>query len=200
MISQRIRNFKLGTLHRTQVTGSAGMALLLTFAQDLGLGKEFCDQGGTEVYRLLAGAARFLAPVGSSGAVFAAMLRLLTSPSGRGYSSTMDWGANSMSGGGIQLARKKQFLILPIPRSSMFCDRCLAHGERCVRTMASRPPEPAALACPARFPDLPAVLDAAQTSFYTPLKMVGADNQSDNTAVKRPGRKGNSYNSKRKFL
>ena len=40
MISQRIRNFKLGTLHQTQVTGSAGMALLLTFAQDLGLGKE----------------------------------------------------------------------------------------------------------------------------------------------------------------
>ena len=34
----------LGTLHRTQVTGSAGMALLLTFAQDLGLGKEFCDK------------------------------------------------------------------------------------------------------------------------------------------------------------
>jgi len=80
MISQRIRNFKLGTLHRTQVTGSAGMALLLTFAQDLGLGKEFCDQGGTEVYRLLAGAARFLAPVGSSGAVFAAMLRLPVKP------------------------------------------------------------------------------------------------------------------------
>ena len=38
--------------------------------------------------------------------------QLLTSPPGRGYSSTMDWGANSMSGGGIQLARKKQILIL----------------------------------------------------------------------------------------
>ena len=73
MISQRIRNFKLGTLHRTQVTGSAGMALLLTFAQDLGLGKEFCDQGGTEVYRLLAVAAGFLARIGSSGAIFAAV-------------------------------------------------------------------------------------------------------------------------------
>jgi hypothetical protein len=38
--------------------------------------------------------------------------QLLTSPPGRGYSSTMDWGANSMSGGGIQPARKKQILIL----------------------------------------------------------------------------------------
>lgn len=40
MISQHLQNFKLGTLHQTQVTGSAGMALFLTFAQDLGLGKE----------------------------------------------------------------------------------------------------------------------------------------------------------------
>jgi len=38
--------------------------------------------------------------------------RRLTSPPGRGYSSTMDWGANSMSGEGIQPARKKQILIL----------------------------------------------------------------------------------------
>jgi hypothetical protein len=38
--------------------------------------------------------------------------RLLTSPSGRGYSPTMNWGANSMPGGGIQLDRKKQILIL----------------------------------------------------------------------------------------
>jgi len=40
MIAQRPRNFKLGTLHQTQATGAAGMALLLTFAQNIGLGKE----------------------------------------------------------------------------------------------------------------------------------------------------------------
>jgi hypothetical protein len=40
MITQRIRNFKLGALHRTQATASAGLALLMTFAQDIGLGKE----------------------------------------------------------------------------------------------------------------------------------------------------------------
>jgi hypothetical protein len=34
----------------------------------------------------------------------------LTSPPGQRYCSTMDWGANSMSGGGIQLAQKKQIL------------------------------------------------------------------------------------------
>ena len=33
----------------------------------------FCDQGGTEVYRLLAVVAGFLAPLGSSGAIFAAI-------------------------------------------------------------------------------------------------------------------------------
>jgi hypothetical protein len=40
MIAQQLRNFKLGTLHRTQATGSAGIALLMTFAQNIGLGKE----------------------------------------------------------------------------------------------------------------------------------------------------------------
>jgi hypothetical protein len=40
MIAQRLRNFKLGTLHQTQATGSAGMALVLSLAQNLGLEKE----------------------------------------------------------------------------------------------------------------------------------------------------------------
>jgi hypothetical protein len=48
--------------------------------------------------------------------------RLLTSPPGRGYSSTMDWGASSMPGRGIQrqgrefnMPWKKEMLIL-LPR------------------------------------------------------------------------------------
>jgi hypothetical protein len=40
MIYQKIKNFKLGTLHRTKVTASAGLALLMTFAHDIGLDGE----------------------------------------------------------------------------------------------------------------------------------------------------------------
>jgi hypothetical protein len=40
MIQQNVRNFKLGTLHKTKVIGSSGLALLMTFAQDIGLGKQ----------------------------------------------------------------------------------------------------------------------------------------------------------------
>ena len=39
MILQNIRSYKLGTLHRTCVTASSGLALLMTFAEDIGLGK-----------------------------------------------------------------------------------------------------------------------------------------------------------------
>jgi len=40
MIRQNIQNFKLGRLHRTKVTASCGLALLMTFAKDIGLGKQ----------------------------------------------------------------------------------------------------------------------------------------------------------------
>lgn len=40
MIRQNIQNFKLGSLYRTKVTASSGLALLMTFAQDIGLGKQ----------------------------------------------------------------------------------------------------------------------------------------------------------------
>lgn len=40
MIRQNIENFKLGTLRRTKVTASGGLALLMTFAKDIGLGKQ----------------------------------------------------------------------------------------------------------------------------------------------------------------
>lgn len=40
MIRQNIQNFKLGSLHRTKVTASSGLALLMTFANDIGLGKQ----------------------------------------------------------------------------------------------------------------------------------------------------------------
>jgi hypothetical protein len=40
MIRQNIQNFKLGSLHRTKVTASSGLALLMTFAKDIGLGKQ----------------------------------------------------------------------------------------------------------------------------------------------------------------
>jgi len=40
MIRQNIENFKLGTLRRTKVTASSGLALLMTFAKDIGLGKQ----------------------------------------------------------------------------------------------------------------------------------------------------------------
>jgi len=39
MIRQNVRNFKLGTLHKTKVIGSSGLALLMTFAKDIGLDK-----------------------------------------------------------------------------------------------------------------------------------------------------------------
>jgi len=40
MIRQNVGNFKIGTLHKTKVIGSSGLALLMTFAQDVGLGKQ----------------------------------------------------------------------------------------------------------------------------------------------------------------
>lgn len=40
MIRQNIQNFKLGSLHRTKVTASSGLALLMTFAKGIGLGKQ----------------------------------------------------------------------------------------------------------------------------------------------------------------
>jgi len=40
MIRQDIQNFKLGSLHRTKATASSGLALLMTFAKDIGLGKQ----------------------------------------------------------------------------------------------------------------------------------------------------------------
>ena len=40
MIRQNIQNFKLGSLHRTKATASSGLALLMTFAKDIGLGKQ----------------------------------------------------------------------------------------------------------------------------------------------------------------
>ena len=40
MIRQNIENFKLGTLRRTKVTASSGLALLMTFAKDIGLAKQ----------------------------------------------------------------------------------------------------------------------------------------------------------------
>jgi hypothetical protein len=40
MIRQNIQNFKLGSLQRTKVTASSGLALLMTFAKDIGLGKQ----------------------------------------------------------------------------------------------------------------------------------------------------------------
>ncbi len=39
MIRQNLQNFKLGTLHKTKVIGSSGLALLMTFAKDIGLDK-----------------------------------------------------------------------------------------------------------------------------------------------------------------
>ncbi|MDH7514168.1 MAG: transposase, partial [Clostridiales bacterium] len=39
MIRQNIQNFKLGSLHRTKATASSGLALLMIFAKDIGLGK-----------------------------------------------------------------------------------------------------------------------------------------------------------------
>ena len=46
---------------------------------------------------------------------FRDLSRLLTSPPGRGYSIGMDWRGDSSSGAGIQIARKKQILILLYP-------------------------------------------------------------------------------------
>lgn len=40
MIRQNIQNFKLGSLHRTKVTASSGLALLMTFAKDIGLRRQ----------------------------------------------------------------------------------------------------------------------------------------------------------------
>ncbi|MBP6059309.1 MAG: IS1380 family transposase [Candidatus Saccharicenans sp.] len=40
MIRQEVKNFKLGSLHGTKVTASSGLALLMTFAKDIGLGKQ----------------------------------------------------------------------------------------------------------------------------------------------------------------
>ena len=40
MIRQNLQNFKLGTLHKTKVIGSSGLALLMTFAKDIGLDKQ----------------------------------------------------------------------------------------------------------------------------------------------------------------
>jgi len=40
MIRQNIQNFKLGSLHRTKATASSGLALLMTFAKDIGLVKQ----------------------------------------------------------------------------------------------------------------------------------------------------------------
>lgn len=40
MIRQNIQNFKLGSLHRTKVTASSGLALLMTFAKDIGMSKQ----------------------------------------------------------------------------------------------------------------------------------------------------------------
>jgi len=40
MIHLAIKNFKLGSLRRTKVTASSGLALLMTFAQDIGLAKQ----------------------------------------------------------------------------------------------------------------------------------------------------------------
>ena len=40
MIRQNVQNFKLGSLYRTKVTASSGLALLMTFAKDIGLGKQ----------------------------------------------------------------------------------------------------------------------------------------------------------------
>jgi hypothetical protein len=39
MIRQNLQNFKLGTLHKTKVIGSSGLALLMSFAKDIGLDK-----------------------------------------------------------------------------------------------------------------------------------------------------------------
>lgn len=39
MIRQNLQNFKLGTLRKTKVIGSSGLALLMTFATDIGLDK-----------------------------------------------------------------------------------------------------------------------------------------------------------------
>lgn len=43
MIRQNIANFKRGTLRRTRVTASSGLALLMTFAKDLGPAKQLHD-------------------------------------------------------------------------------------------------------------------------------------------------------------
>ena len=73
----------------------------------------------TEVMDYLEFIARMTLHIPDKGVVLALLdlrarfSRRLTSPSGRGYSSTMDWRANSMPGGGIQPARKKRILILP---------------------------------------------------------------------------------------
>jgi len=40
MIRQNIQNFKLGSLHRNKATASSGLALLMTFAKDIGLAKQ----------------------------------------------------------------------------------------------------------------------------------------------------------------
>lgn len=40
MVSQKPKNFNLGILHRTKVTASSGLFLVMTFAHDIGLGKK----------------------------------------------------------------------------------------------------------------------------------------------------------------
>jgi len=40
MVSQKPKNFNLGILHRTKVTASSWLFLLMTFAHDIGLRKE----------------------------------------------------------------------------------------------------------------------------------------------------------------
>jgi hypothetical protein len=40
MVSQKPKNFNLGILHRTKVTASSGLFLLMTFAHDIGLEKK----------------------------------------------------------------------------------------------------------------------------------------------------------------
>jgi hypothetical protein len=39
MTHQNIQNFKLGSFHHTKATASSGLALLMTFAKDIGLVK-----------------------------------------------------------------------------------------------------------------------------------------------------------------
>ena len=68
---------------------------------------------GTEVYRLLTGAAGFLVPTCSLNADLCGFSWLLIVPPGRRYTSGMSRREDSSSGGGIQLARKNQILIFP---------------------------------------------------------------------------------------